>query len=132
MSDLSRATVMVAEDVELSRRMTATMLERLGVGTVIEVDNGRTALDRLTAGDQAIHLVIADIDMPRIDGLTLAQKIANGDEGANPRTPVVMLTSKDQPQYRQAAAARGVVAYMEKPATLDGLRKVLADVLSGD
>jgi len=115
-------TVLLAEDMDISRRATSSLLTRLGVGQVVEVANGREALDYLTGGGSRVDLVIADIDMPRMDGLTLAQKVRKGDEGADAKTRFVMLTSNTKPVFREAADMRGVLSFLEKPATLEKLR----------
>ena len=129
--DWSGLTVLVAEDEEFSRRLTATLLKTLGVGSVIEVENGRLALDRLIDGGAGVDLLVADIDMPRIDGLTLAQKIRKGDEGAPRSLPIIILTGSVQEPYKQAADLRGIASFLEKPPSSESLRAAIATAISG-
>jgi two-component system response regulator YesN len=77
---------------------------------VEEAENGREAVEKV--GLHCPTLVFMDISLPDESGLNLTQKV----KGKCPGTTIVMLTSYDEPEYRQAAMQRGASHYFVKGA----------------
>ena len=105
-----RPRVVIAEDEALIRLDLAEMLAEEGYDVVGQAGDGEQAV-RL-ARELRPDLVVMDVKMPRVDGITAAQEIA--DERI---APVVMLTAFSQRDLVERASAAGAMAYLVKPFT---------------
>jgi AmiR/NasT family two-component response regulator len=103
-----KTRVLIAEDEALIRLDLKEMLEEEGYDVVGEVGDGRQAVDR--AAELRPDLVILDIQMPVLDGLSAAEKIA-GERIA----PVIVLTAFSQRDLVERARDAGAMAYLVKP-----------------
>jgi AmiR/NasT family two-component response regulator len=113
-SSPARARLLVAEDEALIRLDLAEMLVEAGYEVVAQVGNGEqaVALSRELKPD----LVIMDIKMPVLDGISAAEQI-----GKERIAPVVMLTAFSQKELVERARDAGVMAYIVKPFTASDL-----------
>jgi two-component system, response regulator PdtaR len=100
--------VLIAEDEAIIRLDLKEMLEEEGYDVVGEVADGEAAI-RL-ARDRAPDLVIMDIKMPGMDGLTASERIVSEELGA-----VLILTAFSQRDLVQRAAQAGAMGYLVKP-----------------
>ena len=82
-------------------------------------DNGQAALDYINDND--VDVVLSDISMPRMDGLTLSRKIAE----SHPGTQVLLLTGFEEFEYAQEAVRHRVKEFLLKPITAEELKTVL-------
>ncbi|MEI8307800.1 MAG: response regulator [Chloroflexales bacterium] len=106
------ATILVVDDSAVSRHLLGYTLRRAG-HTVLAVAGGREALELLAV--QVVDLVIADLQMPEMDGITLLNNI-RANEGTR-RVRQLMLTASGQEQDRLAAEAAGTDGFLTKPAS---------------
>lgn len=104
--------VLVVEDSFTVRELQRSILEAAGYRVTVAHD-GRHALERL-ATDPEIELVVTDLEMPELDGLSLTRAIRDDPERAH--LPVVIVTSRNSDEDRAAGLAAGADAYMTKPA----------------
>jgi response regulator NasT len=106
--------VLIAEDEALIRLDLKEMLEEEGYTVVAEVGDGQQAVDRA----QELHpdLVILDIQMPVLDGLSAAEQIAS-----NRIAPVIVLTAFSQRELVERARDAGAMAYLVKPFSKNDL-----------
>jgi response regulator NasT len=102
--------ILVAEDEALIRIDLAEMLVEAGYEVVGQASNGEQAVEM--ARELAPDLVIMDVKMPVMDGITAAEEI-----GAAKICPVVMLTAFSQTELVERARDAGVMAYIVKPFT---------------
>lgn len=107
-SAAKRPRVLVAEDEALIRMDLVELLKDEGYDVVGEAGDGEQALQ--LARDLEPDLVVMDIKMPRMDGITAAEEIAK-DRIA----PVVMLTAFSQRDLVERAQKAGAMAYVVKP-----------------
>jgi len=108
-------TILVVDDNPVNQRLLHHRLSSSGYQVLI-AGNGVEALSILkTSADQTIQLVILDIAMPEMDGLTLLG-LMRSDERFR-RLPVVMLTASGQDADRQAAEGQGANAFLTKPVS---------------
>lgn len=101
---------MIAEDEALIRLDLKEMLEEEGYQVVGEAGDGETAV-RLTV-EHVPDLVILDVKMPVLDGISAAERIA-----ADRIAPVVILTAFSQRELVERASEAGAMAYLVKPFT---------------
>ena len=106
--------VLIAEDEALIRLDLKEMLEEEGYAVVAEVGDGQQAVDR--ARELAPDLVILDIQMPVLDGLSAAEQIA-----ADRVAPVIVLTAFSQRELVERARDAGAMAYLVKPFSKNDL-----------
>lgn len=118
------ASVLIIDDDPAIRRVLRRLIEREG-HSVTEAENGKMALRRF-AGEPA-DLVISDIYMPEMDGIELLIWL----QEAHPETRLIAMSgggSLPADHLLDAARALGAVAVMEKPFSIDTVRRLLADV----
>ena len=100
--------VVIAEDEALIRLDLAEMLEEEGYHVVGQAGDGQTAVD--LAEQHRPDLVVLDVKMPQLDGITAAQRIAE-----QRIAPVVILTAFSQRDLVDRARDAGAMAYLVKP-----------------
>ena len=106
--------VVVAEDETLIRLDIVEMLGEAGYEVVAEADNGQLAVE--LAREHRPDLVLMDVKMPILDGITAAEQIAS-----ERIAPVVLLTAFSQRELVERAREAGAMAYVVKPFTADDL-----------
>lgn len=106
--------VVIAEDEALIRLDLAEMLAEEGYDVVGQAADGEQAV--ALAKEHRPDLVVMDVKMPRMDGITAAAEIAR-----ERIAPVVMLTAYSQRDLVQRAGAAGAMAYLVKPFTATDL-----------
>lgn len=117
--------VLLAEDHAVNRRVVELILETAGVDLVC-VENGREAVDAATTG--AFDLVLMDMQMPEMDGLSAIQAIRD-HEGRNgaPRTRIWSLSANALPEHLEASLKAGADGHLTKPISAPALFQVLTD-----
>jgi len=109
-------TVMVVDDSNVVRKLVGSALSSAGFD-VIEAEDGVNALELLSS-DAAPSLIVLDMNMPRMGGLELLQKMKDQSMAS---VPVVMLTTEGQPRLMQQAKALGAKGWIVKPFKADML-----------
>ena len=103
--------ILLADDNETNRMVASTILVEQGFN-VHEVSNGRAALEAATA--RAYDLILMDVSMPEMDGLTAARLIRKlaGKLGA---IPILAMTAHAMPGDRERCIAAGMDDHIAKP-----------------
>lgn len=117
------ARVLVVGDEDVLVEMVAILLEELGYQP-ITATNGREALAALAAGPEPPVLIIADVMMPRMNGLELARAVK-----ADPQlrgVPVILMSAAGRPRDDQAADG-----FIHKPFDLDMLAELIGLYVKG-
>jgi len=117
-------TILVVEDNARLRRLLRHVLEP--DYHVLEAKNGRQGL--LRARRSMPSLIVSDVMMPGIDGLTMVERLRR-----SPRTrhiPTVVLTVRAQDEDRREGLERGAVAYVTKPFDVDALIAQIQSLVS--
>lgn len=104
-------TILVVDDSITTRTLERSILEAQGYRVLVEVD-GLAGLERLRSGLDAIDLVVADVEMPRMDGFALLAAIRN--DPALKTLPVIMMTSRNSPDDIERGLSLGADAYVTK------------------
>jgi len=118
-----RRRVVIAEDEALIRMDLAEMLAEEGYDVVGEAGDGEAAV--ALAEQHRPDLVVLDVKMPRLDGISAAQRIS-GQRIA----PVVILTAFSQRDLVERASKAGAMAYLVKPFTKNDLVPAVEMALS--
>ncbi|AWB21919.1 hybrid sensor histidine kinase/response regulator [Methylobacterium currus] len=104
-------TVLVVDDSITTRTLEKSILEAHGYRVFVCVD-GQDALDRLRRDGGDVDLVVADVEMPRLDGFGLLQAV-KADPGLT-RLPVILMTSRGDPADIRRGLDLGADAYITK------------------
>ncbi|MDR6094752.1 response regulator [Stenotrophomonas sp. SORGH_AS_0321] len=115
-SVLDGRTVLLAEDDVRNIFALSSVLEPLGVKLEI-ARNGREAVDRLASVE--VDLVLMDIMMPEMDGLTAMREIRSQRQHKD--LPIIALTAKAMPDDRERCLQAGANDYIAKPIDVDKL-----------
>ena len=103
-------TIMVVDDSASIRMVVGIALRGAGY-EVIEAQDGKDALAKLTG--QKIHLIISDVNMPNMEGITLVKEIKQKDDYKF--TPIIMITTESQDDMKAQGQAAGARAWVVKP-----------------
>lgn len=125
---VDRLRVLVADDHPTNRRIVEMMLE--SVADVTTAEDGVEAVE--AAGRETFDVILMDIQMPRMDGITAVARIREAERAAGrARVPVIMLTANTQPEHVEAARLAGADRHLGKPFTLallfNEIQALLAD-----
>jgi two-component system, chemotaxis family, chemotaxis protein CheY len=109
------------------RKILQRVLKQAGVplGEVYEAAGGLETLK--VPGAQRVNLILADINMPNMDGLQLLRKLKEEEQWKG--VPVIMVTTEGGQAKVMAAAELGAAGYIRKPFTADQIRHSLAAFL---
>lgn len=118
------ATILIADDSRMVRTMVRGALEA-DQHRVVDVADGRAALAALET--TTADLVITDVNMPEMDGLTLVRSI-RGDVRYR-FTPILVLTTENSDAMRQRGREAGATGWLVKPFDADRLRQTVVHVL---
>ena len=103
-------SILVVDDSASIRQVVGITLKGQGYD-VLEACDGQDALRKLTG--QKVHLVISDVNMPNMDGITFVKELKKLP--AYKFTPVIMLTTESQESRKQEGQAAGARAWVVKP-----------------
>ncbi|WP_333587416.1 hybrid sensor histidine kinase/response regulator [Phenylobacterium sp.] len=107
----AKRTVLVVDDSITTRTLEKSILEAHGYQVRLAVD-GIDALNILRSGEAVFDVVVADIEMPRMDGFSLLQAIKS--DASLARLPVILMTSRDDPADVRRGLDLGAEAYITK------------------
>ena len=105
------AQILVVDDSSTVRNEVGDFLVKNGLTVALAVD-GRDGLVKLKA-DPAIKLIVCDVNMPNMDGLTMAEKIRG--ELNNAAVNIIMLTTENSPIMKERGKAAGIKGWIVKP-----------------
>lgn len=123
---MSAPRVALADDQALVRAGLRALLERQGIAIAFEAADGQALLDALAA--TPVDVVLSDIRMPGLDGIAALKALrARGDA-----TPVLLLTTFDEPDLLLAATEAGAQGFLLKDAAPGDLRLAIERVVRGE
>ncbi len=102
-------TLLIVDDSESIRELISSNLKDAGYN-VIKAINGQDGLDKIN-GD--IKLIVTDLNMPIMDGITMVKNIRKNPTYKH--MPIIMLTTESQLEKKNAAREAGATAWMTKP-----------------
>ncbi|BBG65200.1 signal transduction histidine kinase CheA [Hydrogenimonas sp.] len=115
--------VLVIDDSKTDRTIMKKALEPLGV-SITEATNGVEALNLMKDGSKSFDAALVDIEMPRMDGYTLAAEIRKFNKFKS--IPLIAVTSRTSRSDRMRGVEVGMTEYITKPYTPEYLMNVVA------
>ncbi len=118
-----RGTVLLVEDNAVNQKVAVRFLERMGC-TVRVADNGVEAVR--ACEETTFDLILMDLQMPVMDGLTATQRIRERETGdGRPNAPIVALTANAMASQLERCMEAGMSAFLTKPLEIQRLHEVL-------
>lgn len=118
--------ILIVDDSSTVRDEVANFLKNNGLDVSTAID-GKDGLAKMKA-NPGIKLIVSDVNMPNMDGLTMVEKIRS-DLG-NATVNVIMLTTESSPSMKERGKAAGIKGWIVKPfkgaAVLETFRKLSA------
>jgi PAS domain S-box-containing protein len=120
-------SVLLVEDHDINRKLAEIMLQRMGYG-FDSVNDGQHALELLDQHD--FDVVLMDVMIPVMDGLTALRLLREKEAGTGRRTPVLMVTAHAMTGDKERFLAAGADGYVSKPMSQGSLQKEINRVMS--
>ena len=124
-ADQKPLRILLTDDNEDNRLIVVSYLKKFP-HTVVQAENGKKALELFSA--DRFDLVLMDLHMPVMDGLTAVQAMREIERGEKrPRTPILALTAYSLKEEEEKSIAAGCDAHLSKPVKKDTLLRALTD-----
>jgi PAS domain S-box-containing protein len=120
--------ILLAEDNRINQLVATRSLEKMGHSVVV-VGNGKEALLLLKTG--SFDLVLMDIQMPEMDGLTATARIRDAETITHAHIPIIAMTAHAMKGDRERCLAAGMDGYISKPVIALELEIAIAEALQG-
>ncbi|HEY9051592.1 MAG TPA: response regulator [Gammaproteobacteria bacterium] len=117
-------TILIVDDSRSLREVVAIALKGAGYD-VIEAGDGKEGLSKLDG--TKIHLIISDVNMPVMDGISMVKEIKTMP--AYKFTPVIMLTTESGTDMKEAGKEAGVKAWVIKPFKPDQMLSAVSKLI---
>lgn len=127
--DFSTKTLLLAEDMEVNRKMAQMILENLGF-SVVAVENGKAAIEELEKSDGVFDAVLMDIQMPVMNGYDAARMIRESDNPRIADIPIIAVTANAFSEDIKRAKDAGINRCISKPIDPAQLNNLLTEVFS--
>ena len=118
--------ILVVEDSPTMRQLISFAIKRIPESKIIEATDGVDALKKLSS--ENIDIILADINMPIMDGLKLVSLVRNNPSYQH--IPIIMITTEGAEEDKKRALAIGANAYLTKPIQTQELMKLVNSFLS--
>ncbi|MCQ1550160.1 MAG: ATP-binding protein [Candidatus Accumulibacter phosphatis] len=129
LAELVGGPVLLVDDNVVNQLVGGAMLEQLGL-TYETAADGLEALDRLA--EKPYGMVLMDMEMPEMDGLTATHRIRAREAGSGQRTAVIAMTANVLQGDRERCLQAGMDGYVAKPINVAVLDEELRRVLAKD
>lgn len=120
--------ILLAEDNPVNQKLIKKVLENRG-HTVSVVTNGKLAVQAVK--ESVFDLVLMDIQMPEMDGLTATSRIRSEEEGSGKHIPIFAMTAHAYKEAEQMCRQSGMDGYLTKPISGAKLTMILDRVFAG-
>lgn len=119
-----KPSVLIVDDEPMTRNLLRLMLERAGFA-ISEAEDGLKAL--LMVAEQPPDVLLLDVMMPNMDGLTVCEKLRAQAETAV--LPIILLSARASPESVKEGMEAGATRYLGKPISREELIQTVRDVL---
>ncbi len=115
--------ILLAEDNPVNQRLALRLLEKMGHRITV-VDNGLDACQGAMQG--GFDLVLMDVQMPELDGLTATRRIRHWEAAHGGHLPIIAMTARAMQGDRERCLEAGMDDYMSKPVDSERLRQLVS------
>ncbi len=126
-ASLEGLRVLVVEDNSVNQTLARLVLKRLGCEVAI-AEHGEEGIGLLSR--ESFDLVLSDVQMPVMDGLTMTSRIRESEAGTGRRIPIIGVTAHALKEDRDRCLSAGMDGYVAKPIRVDDLVAAIEDVLT--
>jgi two-component system, sensor histidine kinase and response regulator len=120
--------ILLAEDNRVNQKVAIRTLEKMGHSVVV-AENGRDAVSLV--GKHTFDLVLMDIQMPILDGLTATRQIRDAESEGRSYTPIIAMTAHAMKGDRERCLESGMDGYVSKPIDRKALKEAIASAVKG-
>ena len=128
LSDWSPYTILLAEDVPINREVVELMLADTGVN-IHMAENGKIALDSFESDPDLYHMILMDVQMPVMDGLTATKRIRQLESPQARKVPIIAMTANAFKEDIEVCVAAGMNEHIAKPFVYDQFISLLGRYL---
>lgn len=122
--DWSGRTILLAEDVEINREIVEAILDGTGV-RIISVENGKEAVEKFSSEPDRYDLILMDIQMPVLDGISATKQIRSLHDPHAGKVPIIAMTANAFKEDIDVCIKAGMDNHISKPITINTFLKVL-------
>jgi signal transduction histidine kinase/ActR/RegA family two-component response regulator len=127
--DWSDKTILLVEDIDVNREIVLTILQDSGLN-IVTATNGQEGLDAYFADPERYSLILMDVQMPVMDGITATQKIRERTDISQAKTvPIIAMTANAFKEDALSCLAAGMNQHIAKPFDMNKLFVTLASYL---
>ncbi len=124
----SRAQILLVEDNRINQMVALQILQRAGY-SADSAGNVQEAIERLKRHRYA--LVLMDVQMPGMDGISATRVVRDPDSGVLDHTvPIIAMTAYDADEDRRACGEAGMNAFLTKPLEVDSFLQLVQRYLN--
>ena len=127
--DIENSNILLVEDNAVNQKIILLSLKN-NVGNIDVANNGKEALDKF--GKSKYDLILMDIQMPVMNGITATKKIREVEISTNTRIPIIAITANALAGDKEVCLAAGMNDYISKPFQIDVLIQKMKNLLEQD
>ena len=127
-TDWSGRTILLADDIEINREIVCGILEDTGVAIEIAHD-GAEAVRKFSESPERYDLILMDMQMPVMDGLSACREIRASGQRAGEAIPILAMTANAFKEDEVSCLAAGMNGHIAKPLEVEKLLHVLSEYL---
>jgi CheY-like chemotaxis protein len=117
--------VLIVEDNPVNRDLFSLQLQQFGLATQYAT-NGREAVELMQTNPDAFSMILMDLQMPVMDGITATQLIRQYESNTNRHITIVALTANDSAGIQNQCLKAGMDDFVNKPSTLVKISDILS------
>ena len=126
--DWGKYTILLADDVEINREIIEISLGATGIN-IVSVENGQEAIDKFSARADLFDMILMDVQMPVMDGLTATRHIRGMDNPNAGKIPIIAMTANAFKEDIDICLEAGMNEHVAKPIDMDHFVGVLEKYL---
>jgi len=126
--DWGKYTILLAEDVAINREIVEIALSETGV-RIVSAENGLEAVEKISTGAASYDLILMDVQMPVMDGLSATKRIRALDSPHAREIPIIAMTANAFKEDIDTCKAAGMNEHIAKPIDMEAFFGVLEKYL---
>lgn len=116
---LQQASILVAEDNLINQILIKKFLKNWHIGKLVIASDGQEAIEEFQKGD--FDIVLLDLQMPVLDGLSVAKMIREDEDYRKSQIPILVLSASSHHELKPEMLQFGINDFIEKPFTPEAL-----------